>query len=1370
MHQTQKIAWLSLCLLISISLQAQQYLFDAKLLTTEDGLASLATTAIYKDNKGFIWIGTNQGLNRYDGYVFEQYTKANHHLAYDDYIRHLSEDNTGNIWLYYYEKTDNKSSLDALDIFNPIQQKAISFDEYFKNKAPFEQKEITNATIVDNNNRIWLPTVDGTLWLYEKGEFNKIFQFKTKKKISHITVDNKDNIWLSRGSDLTCINPKGVVLDQEQLPNNISDIWIGKGNKVWLTTIYSTQKSKSGFRKIHWEKISGQKASPINLNKKLQNLPVQINIEKELDGFSVYRDSEGYWYISLRTKGLHLLDSEGNWLFNYSNLLPRDAWISPNATIEDGNDLWVARGGLLKLSKQKNPFQLIHKQQALSDCRGITGDDKGNIYFANAKLYQWKLGQEYVQKIPKSDIVGSTGVLFYEAKSHSLWSSYYSPYNLGYQYNLNTNAITPYQSLSEKATFAFSILPSPVDSLHLVGQDVGLTYLNFDSKKLYPFKGYNGFDELATARINYLHQSTNGIWIATDKGIYWMQNGKIIQRFHQGSKDLPFDHIRHIHEDNTGIFWLASKGGGIIRWQPPKNYQSSPTYQQFTKQDGLSHNNIYAIYEASNKLWITSDRGLMCMNKNTFQVKTYLTEHGLSHNEFNFPSHYQAKDGRLYFGGLGGLITFHPNDFKDNFTTNTPLVITRYQLLEAEKEELTDYTHHLPTSNIINIHPSDKLIELQLSLLDYDDTDQHQYAYQIEGYSDKWTLTEGNLIRITSLPYGNYTLKIKGKNKAEGWSTQELTLTVHVLSPFYLQWWFFIVAFLTLSSSIWIFIKTREQRLQKDKARLEQEVQLRTQKIEADKQIILQQTQQLQSLDEAKTRFFTNITHEFRTPLTLILGPVEQVIKEGILPKNRSRMQMVQRNAKHLLGLINQLLDISKLESGEMKVEVTQGDIVAFTQEFVTAFDAVAQKKSISIRYQSEGTAWATYFDKDKWQKIIFNLLSNAIKFTPKGGRITVTLRQLQKPKNTIQLTVADTGIGIEAAQLATIFDRFQQIDNSMTRSQEGTGIGLALVKELVEVQGGHINVKSQVQRGTTFTVQIPVLKPTITTNVDIPIASIPIAKLPTIPVQSPIISTDIIQIDKENPKLTLLIIEDNAEMRTYIKDCIDTNIYHIIEAEDGVVGIQKATSLVPDLIVSDVMMPNKNGFEVVETIRNTVSTSHIPVILLTAKTALKSRLKGFERGADAYLTKPFSPAELAIRIQKLIEIRQLIQQHFQDRYVPKTKQLGIEKENTFIDQVRNIILKDLTQENLNGDYIGHQIGLSRMQLHRKLKALTNQTTSQYIRITRLEQAHQRLQRKTGNISEIAYQTGFSSIGSFSKAFKQHFGKKPSDLLREQQR
>lgn len=1349
-----------------ISLKAQAYLYRAKHIGTEDGLSDLLVQSICKDSKGFLWLASKKGLSRWDGYSFKHYTKESNNLQSNLFIHKVLEDEQHSIWLFHSQASElqaKQQKVTDIDVLDPNTEQAVSLDEYYKGTLPFslDEQELYTLRISDPKNRIWLSTTKGEIFLYINNDFKLIYQ-QPNAAFQFLTVDNNEHIWLATKNELSCINIDGDILYHQVFPDQhiVYGIWPeDNSDTLRISSRFPSSvvdQSKIAFWNIDTKALQLEPSFFRKGEKQYLDYRTGAN-----SSIFVYFSRKGYWYLSYDqaynySEQLYVFNTKGEVLQNIYEPIDKRYISTLINYLEDDDYLWFTSAtGVLKTEFKANNFELIHQRQELSDTRQIVEDAIGNIYFSNAYRYRWNPVSKELKKF--SQYLGAHILLL---KDSLLWSSTYGGSYIASSVDLRTGKEQLYEA-PDNSPPLMSLHTRPMkDGRYLAGRRIGLNYLDFSTGKLHDFDAYNGFDELKSNTIFHFYENDKGIWVASEIGVFLLSHeGQILQHYDDKSSSLPFNSIRHIYEDDDGNFWLATSGAGIIRWHPEGKM---PT-EQLTTQEGLLNNYTYASYEDDyNNIWVSSDNGLIKIDRASLNIKTYTTEDGLAHNEFNFSSHYQAKDGYLYFGGLGGLIRFHPKAFAADTKNEAPLEFSAYQLLEGEDTQMRDRTDLLQKPEGIVLRPSDKLIKLEFNLLDYGAVKDHSYAYKIEGYSNNWTYINENNILITHLPYGNYLLKIKGRNKEKGWSNQELALKIRVLRPFYWQWWFLVLVALIVLCSIFFVIKRREYRLIKNQTLLETEVLKRTHKIESDKKIIAEQAEALKVLDEVKTRFFSNITHEFRTPLTLIIGPLEQMIKEKAdLALIQKRMAGVLKNAQHLLGLINQMLDISKIESGQIGVNTTRGDIVQYTKDLSKRFLPLAEEKQIQLDWTCSLNYWKTHFDKEKWDKIVYNLLSNALKFTPKHGQIELQLSKINKQnQDFIELEVSDTGIGINTKQLEHIFDRFYQADDSYTRIQGGTGIGLALVKELVDVQGGTIEVESEVGKGTLFKVCLPVLELSSTKNIE-GINFESIAQTDTLTTDKEI-GEDAIKTD-EKRQYELLIIDDNVEIREYIHYCIDTSIYKITEAENGKEGLLKAQEIIPDLIVCDVMMPEKNGFEVVHDIRNNVATSHIPVILLTAKASLESRLEGLEQGADVYLTKPFSPDELSLRIQKLIEIRQLLQKRYQQK--EDVEELPfLPKEDAFITQLRTFIIEKLDESKLNGDFIGQHIGMSRVHLYRKLKALTGQSISEFVKQIRLEKALQLIQEGELNLSEISYKTGFSSLSYFSKTFKKAYGKTPSEI------
>jgi signal transduction histidine kinase/DNA-binding response OmpR family regulator len=541
---------------------------------------------------------------------------------------------------------------------------------------------------------------------------------------------------------------------------------------------------------------------------------------------------------------------------------------------------------------------------------------------------------------------------------------------------------------------------------------------------------------------------------------------------------------------------------------------------------------------------------------------------------------------------------------------------------------------------------------------------------------------------------------------------------------------------------------------------LEQTVRERTDQLQ-------RQTDKLQELDAAKSRFFTNLTHEFRTPLTLILGPAEQVLTQAKDPQIRQQIGLIQRNGNRLLRLINQLLDLSKLEAGKMSLTLAPADLVNLIRGTLQSFKSLSNQKGITLNFTTDQERMVVSVDRDKLEKILYNLLSNAIKFTSSGGTVSVSLTTGESiPKGWLGLSVQDTGEGIPTAKQAYIFDRFYQADASDTREQEGTGIGLALTKELVDLHGGTIHLSSQEGTGTVVTVRLP-MKAASSIEES--------CQQPDLIDQSTTFPEDIISEPEGAP--LVLIVEDNDDVRTFIRTSLSghagAETYRIIEAANGEAGLQLAQQQVPDLVITDLMMPKMDGYAVCKRLKQDERTSHIPVIMLTARADLDSKLEGLETGADTYLSKPFSQRELVAHITNLISLRRQLQQRYSQttlepyRVWPTSYPSLPSMEQVFLDRVRAAINEHLDDEGYSVERLSDDVGLSRTQLHRKLKALTNEAPGDLLRLLRLQRAHDLLSAHVGTVAEVAYQVGFGNPANFSTSFSRQFGYAPSEVRKE---
>ncbi|MBN1560398.1 response regulator, partial [candidate division KSB1 bacterium] len=614
------------------------------------------------------------------------------------------------------------------------------------------------------------------------------------------------------------------------------------------------------------------------------------------------------------------------------------------------------------------------------------------------------------------------------------------------------------------------------------------------------------------------------------------------------------------------------------------------------------------------------------------------------------------------------------------------------------------------------------------------------------GFHKEWIYpNESRAATFTNLSPGNYAFKVKASNADGTWNETGISLAIHVLPPWWRMWFAYLSYALFVIGLVLVVYRAQLGRI-----RLKQQMQL-------DKE----RAEHLEELDSLKTRFFTNISHEFRTPLTLILGPIDNMRRQTANKKWQEQLDLMRRNGRKLLTLINQLLDVSRLEAGKMVLQRETIEVCFLLRGIVGSFSSAAERKNINLSLLGADSDFDAFIDHDAFEKIMMNLIANALKFTPENGAIDVVLKTFNDDESTkrkdavFSIRVRDTGIGISMDRLDHIFDRFYQVDSSATREHEGTGIGLALAKELVELHGGLISVQSELGKGSTFTVQLPVGEVQESTSrqrrQERPLIEM---EKEGIPKQAK---------DKKDTSPILLVVEDNVDMQLYIKDALAD--YTIETARDGERGFNNAVDIIPDLVISDVMMPVMDGFELCKKLKTDERTSHIPVILLTARAEQKDRLTGLETGADDYLVKPFDVKELQVRVKNLIDTRKKMRERFQRDIGLAIKEIAFTSaDERFLQRAIRIVHEHISDSQFSNEQFGEKIGMSRMQVHRKIRALTDQSTNEFIKSIRLKYAANLLKQRSGNVSEIAFEVGFESPSYFSKCFQKQFGVSPREV------
>ncbi|WP_299533512.1 ATP-binding protein [Ulvibacterium sp.] len=726
----------------------------------------------------------------------------------------------------------------------------------------------------------------------------------------------------------------------------------------------------------------------------------------------------------------------------------------------------------------------------------------------------------------------------------------------------------------------------------------------------------------------------------------------------------------------------------------------------------------------------------------SYPLNTYTTRFG----DIRGARTFQVEKGKVYYGGIKGLVEYNIEN-ADEIAQTVNVHITKMSTSD------TTYFNPPVSGRLENIGYNNRALVFEFSSTSYKDTENKRYQYLLEGFDTDWSEpSRSHTKEYTSLPPGDYTFKVKALNDYFIQSpVASIGFTVN--RPWYWNMVSIATYMLLIGVMTYLFSQWRTKNLKRKNLRLQETINNAV----AETQ---RQADEIAELYEVKNRFFANISHELRTPLTLILGPSSDLMEDDSLrPLQKNKLAFINNNAKRLLRLINQLLDLSKLEAGKLDLKVSQQNIIKTVSMLTESFDSMAVSRKIKLEFSSDLKELHVFYDMDKMEQVLINLLSNAMKFTKEGGKVQVSV---EKQEGKCLIEVKDSGIGINEEQLPYIFDRFYQADNSESREHEGTGIGLSLTKELVEAHGGKIYVESKTGQGTIFQIVLLLGKAHF--------EEYQLTKLTPVPPESKtniaktLLVEEVLDGESRDFEEVVLVVEDNSEMRAYIKGQMQKH-YKILEAENGQIGFEIAQSKVPDLIISDVMMPKMDGTQLCQKIKNTEVTSHIPVILLTAKASEEDKIKGLSIEADAYLAKPFNKEELNVRVKNLILNRKKLQKRFAQSTLISPKEIAVTSmEEAFLEKLVNQIEENLGDETFGVEQLANAINLSRSQLHRKMLSILDQTPSLFIRKYRLERAKQLLKKHSGRVSDIAFQVGFSSPSYFTKCFVEEFGYPPKDI------
>ena len=1328
--------------MLSASIYAQKPKLNFQHVGFDQGLGSLYIQSIFQDDVGYMWFLTDVGLYKYDGYNFTPYKLAINSPVINAYMPGtIAQDKQGNFWIC--------SMNGGVEKFNP---ELGTFKNYLldKGQPPTSYTNTALEVFIDRNEDLWIGTSYG---LYKFNKSDSTFtSFKYDEKnpysLGHNTVngifeDKSGNLWLATGGGLDRL---------DRSANKFYHYWHYPNNQwgAFKTAMYWLQQIIEDDQGLLW---IGTDAGLLKYDKENEKFDFyKVNPNE----FAVGRNTilslcdDGLGNIWLGTVGgLGVFNKSKKTFYHYihNELDPHS--ISNNsvvaATFDKGGSLWIGTyyGGINKIdftspsikNYKHNPYE--KSDFSLKEVLWICKDKKGEIWI-NSSEGLGKLDLINNKVITKYKVLN--GGLGYERKNGDLW---FWPIPGGlYKYDENkSNWICYVDSASTSFSGLFSAAAISQNKIFWIGNQTGeLFSLNFQSKELKLIKKIKG-------AIYAIYEDIYGlVWFGGySTGIFrYNPETNIIDEYNSDPNDsttIIDDSFYSMCEDKNKNLWLGCLNG-IVRYNRSEN--------NFTRYYGNSDflKDIVRSVQEDDKgnLWISTAKGITKFNPVTGQFKDYYSARYFPGITLSRLTSFKASNGELYFGGVNGFIRFHPDSLaEDNFTP--PIVITSVKIFD-KPFQLNDK---------LELGHTDNFLTFEFAALSYINSSENQYAYMMEGWDRDWIYcgTERKVSYPNLLP-GEYVFRVKGSSCNRIWNEAGTSLKIVILPPWWKRWWAYVLYTLVILS-----IFTTATRFYLNRQRLRQKLLLESEHAE-----------RLEDIAKMKSDFFANISHEFRTPLTLILGPAEKIKKnESANPIKDA--DIITRNSKRLLQLVNQLLDLSKLDAGKLKLEASPANIVSFIKGIALSFESLSEARDVMIKIKSDKEFIEVYFDKEKMFKTFSNLLSNAFKFTPERENVIVTIAETLN--NTVEIRIKNTGVGIPQKELPKLFDRFYQVDSSQTKEFGGTGIGLALVKELIELHHGSIIVESKEAESdktnsawTEFTISLPLGRAHLKDE-EIMVADKEVSKEVTPIDETEYLSPGILAESEAIPdesRTTILVVEDNYDMREYIKESLSNN-YIVEEAVNGEQGVRIAETIIPDLIISDLMMPKMDGNELTRILKNDERTSHIPIIILTAKSGQENKIEGLQTGADDYLTKPFDLQELLVRIENLINIRKKLQEKFsKGEFLSKPVEKKLKSiDEKFLAKVLEVIEKHLSEEEFSIEECSSEVGLSRTHFHKKLRALVGKSPSQYVRTVRLYRAKQLIEEEKGNVSEVAYSVGFSSPAYFSRCFKEEFGYPPRDII-----
>lgn len=1363
----------------TVTANAQTLNLKFKHINIGQGLSNSTIEAIYQDSKGFIWFGTRGGLNKYDGYQFKVFKNRPEkpNSISDNFIKCISEDVTHDLWI---------GTSDGLN----------RFDAYKNTFLRYKHDPLDKGSLLGNEINCIYTDKKGELLVGTNGGINK-FDFKNNKFIHYGRVskqdnsidnfavnflfeDSRNNFWvatnkgvgllnINNGTISTAFNFNGNAAPGINYPSlkiqedRQGNIWIGTVNDGLLMVNLTTHAYKQF---LHDDK----NAFSISTNL-IRSLLVDNKGNLWVGGVNGSLD----FFKASENSFLHAGNDPGNPL----SLSQKTA----SALFQDNqNNLWIGthRGGINFYAPLADKFKLLQQGSSdnslsYNDVKSFYQDSKNNIWIGTddegLNLYdeQKNTFVHYKYDPYNNKSISSDAVLnITEDKNKNLWIGTW-----GGGLNLMNRADNTFTHLMNDPSDANSISSNYVQTTlqDSEGDFWVATYyggLDLFDPQTHVFKRFtsdgNQKSLYGNNVISLNEDQDKNLWIGTDDGglnCYNLIKKSISHYFLNGGKTPD---IRVIFTDSNGRVWVGQSGLYLYN-------KAEDKFDIYTGKGGLASDFIKGITEDGNgNLWISTSNGLNKFNPDTRELKKYNAADGLQGLEFEAGAYMKTRGGEMYFGGINGFNRFYPQDIKINHFV-APVYITGLQIFNKEilpGQEKSPLQNDISLTHNIKLNYKQSTLSFDFAILNYTASENNQYAYKLANFDQDWQYTRERRANYTNLDPGNYTFYVKASNNDEVWNNKSAYINIYIAPPFWATWWFRLIIILLVCTVTYTLLRLKKK--------------MDLQKIEEDKR---------EEMHNIQLQFFTNISHEFRTPLSLILGPLEKMMNEDSRPVFHQYYNTIHRNANRLQLLINELMDFRKAEAGSLKLKVMPGNLNLFVAEIAEDFKDLVLQKQINLRVLVKPDLGETWFDRQILEKIIINLIHNAYKYTNNGGEITIELysngqhfvpghkHQMAvnnnfRGKKYAYIRVSDNGIGISKDSIHHLFERYYRI----TDAHMGSGVGLAFVKSLTLIHKGSIFAYSERHAGADFIVSIPVDKNDYQEN-EKWINNTAEGGVQIESIATALFQTDYKAGEEESSAVIahttlaspnsykILIVDDNEELRNFLHNSLN-EFYVIIEAVDGVDGWKKTKEELPDMIISDLMMPKMDGIDFCRKVKNDPKTNQIPFIILSAKDALESKIEGAESGADIYFPKPVSINLLLLSINNVFEQQKTLKDRYIKDYFYETQEItDSQNDKNFMDQLVRIIELQLSNSDLDVDYVCREMGMSKTKLYLKIKKVSGLSIGEFVRTFRLKKAAYIMTHEDILLTDVMYRVGIQTQSYFTKAFKKEFGKTPSQFLNE---